>query len=232
MYIHKVAIFWSIGIVVIGVSIAFFGIYSSSQTITTVPALSKSNNGIYFTLQGQDSIGNIEGNVFTGGPKMTYVSVSDDGSLILATSSASDTVFAFSNHGEKISEISVGKVPKGIKIHPSKNLAFVANENSGSINVIDLSNWKIIKEIPVGEIPHNIAFHPNGITAFVTIQGGDEVAVIDVPSLTKTGSIPVGKMPHNLDITSDGKQLFVTNIGTNDVAVIDLKKNEIIKPFY
>ena len=230
--IDKAAIFWSIGIVAIGVAIAVYGLYSPTQPISTdYQAISSkiSHDNVFFTLQGQDSVGNIDGDIFDAGPKMTYISTSTDGRLILATSSASDTVFAFDKQGNKLSEISVGKTPKGVKIHPIQNIAFVANENSGTISVIDLSNWKIINEIPVGKVPHNIVFHPNGLTAYVTIQGGDEIAIIDVTSLVKTDAISVGKLPHNLDITPDGKYLFVTNIGTNDVAVIDLKENEIVK---
>ena len=181
--IDKAAIFWSIAIVAIGVSIASYGLYSPTQSIspghqTISPKISQGD--VFFTLQGQDSVGNIDGDVFDAGPKMTYVSISKDGKLILATSSASDTIFAFDKQGNKLSEISVGKTPKGVKIHPTENIAFVANENSGTISVINFSDWKTIDEISVGKIPHNIVFHPNGLIAYVTIQGGDEIAIIDV----------------------------------------------------
>ncbi|MFB5624561.1 MAG: YncE family protein, partial [Nitrosopumilus sp.] len=227
--IDKAAIFWSIGIVAIGVAFASFGLNSLQSISTDYQDISQNSFDVFFTLQGDNSVGNIDGDVFEAGPKMTYVSVSKDGNLILATSSASDTVFVYDSQGNKLSEIVVGKTPKGVKIHPTKDIAFVANENSGTIGVIDLETWELTKEIPVGKIPHNIVFHPNGITAYVTIQGGDEIAIIDVSSLTKTDSIPVGTLPHNLDITPDGKHLFVTNIGTNDVAVIDLIDKKIIK---
>jgi len=95
--IDKAAIFWSIGIVVIGVAIVSYGFSSTPSISTDNQAISSkiSHNDVFFTLQGQDSIGNIDGDLFDAGPKMTYVSTSSDGSLILATSSASDTIFAF-----------------------------------------------------------------------------------------------------------------------------------------
>ena len=189
----------------------------------------KMGSEIFFTLQGDDSVGTINGEAFEAGPKMTYVSVSQDGDLILATSSASDIVFAFDSKGNKLSEIPVGKTPKGVKIHPTKDIAFVANENSGTLSIIDLINLNMIKEIKIGKIPHNIVFHPNGSTAYVTIQGGDEIAVVDVSDLKKIDVIQIGNLPHNLDVTPDGKRLFVTNIGTNDVSVIDLSTKDLIK---
>lgn len=52
--------------------------------------------------------------------------------LVLATNSAEDTVFAFNGEtGEDISTFDVGKTPKDIKIRPDANTASGANESSG-----------------------------------------------------------------------------------------------------
>ena len=186
---------------------------------------------IMVTLQGEDSVSEILSNQkWTAGPKMTYLSISLDGGTLLASSSESDTVYAYDViKGEKISSIPVGKTPKGVKINHDGKIAFVANENSGTVSVLDMTNLELIKEIEIGKIPHNIVFHPNGMTAYVTVQGEDEIAIVDVPDLEKIGAIPIGHLPHNLDITPDGQRLFVTNIGTNDVSVIDLSTKDLIK---
>ena len=185
----------------------------------------------FVTLQGDDMVSEVfSGLQLEAGPNMTYLSTSADGSLLLATSSKTDTVHVYDTESDKhIKEIKVGKTPKGVKIHHTGKIAFVANENSGTVSVINLDTLDVVKDISVGDVPHNMVFHPNGLEAFVTIQGEDEIAIIDVNSLKKTGSIPAGNMPHNLDIAPDGNTLFVTNIGDNDVAVIDLKDNEITK---
>jgi hypothetical protein len=106
--IDKAAIFWSIGIVAIGVAIAFNGLNSPIQNVSMEDQEISPNvlENVFFTLQGDDSVGTINGEIFEAGLKMTYVSVSKDGDLILATSSASDTVFAFDSQGNKLSEIS------------------------------------------------------------------------------------------------------------------------------
>jgi len=202
--------------------------YDPYPMIVTAP---DAKDKAYVTLQGDDKISEIFSEIkWETGPSMTYLATSSDGSLLLTTSSQSDTVYAFDmESGEHIKNIKVGKTPKGVKIHHTGNMAFVANENSGTISVINLDTLDVVKDIPVGDVPHNIVFHPNGLEAFVTIQGEDEIAIIDVGSLEKIDSIQVGNLPHNLDITPDGNTLFVTNIGSNDVAVIDLDDKEIIK---
>jgi len=184
---------------------------------------------VFFTLQGDDKVGSLNNLNWNAGPQMTYVSISNDANLILATSSASDSVFVFDNNGDQLASVGVGETPKGIKIHPSQNIAFAANENSGTISVIDLDSFDVIKEIPVGLVPHNIVFYPSDNRAYITIQGEDEIAVIDTIKLEKIDSIPVDKLPHNADISPDGRTLYVANIGTNDVAVIDLETKKIIK---
>ena len=204
---------------------------SSYDPYPMIVTSSGMNNKVFVTLQGDDKISEIFSDLkLDAGPNTTYLSTSADSSLLLATSSKTDIVHAFDiESGTHIKEIKVGKTPKGVKIHQTGNLAFVANENSGTVSVLSLNTLDVVKDIPVGAMPHNIVFHPNGVKAFVTIQGGDEVAIIDMNSLEKTDSMKVGHLPHNLDITPDGNMLFVTNIGSNDVAVIDLNNNQIIK---
>jgi len=185
---------------------------------------------LFFTLQGDEQVRSLSNTNLDAGPMMTYISSNNDGSLILATSSGSDAVYAFdSSQGKLITTIPVDETPKGVKIHPDGNIAFVANEGSGTISVIDTESWMITKEIGVGKIPHNIRFDSQGNTAYVTLQGEDKIAIIDVSNLEMTGSILVENLPHNLDLSPDDRYLYTANIGTSDVAVIDLENKEIIK---
>ena len=108
------------------------------------------------------------------------VEILEDGSVVLATSSGSDSVYAYDKQGKLVSTIPVGQNPKGVKIHPDGNFAFVANENSGTVSVIDVNSFAVTKEIEVGKIPHNIRFDSKGDTAYVTLQGEDKIAIIDV----------------------------------------------------
>ena len=139
---------------------------------------------VFFTLQGDNKIGVLNKKNLDAGPMMTYITSSNDGSVVLATSSGSDALYAFDTLQEKlVSTIPVGDTPKGVKIHPDEKMAFVANEASGTVSVIDLDSFTVTKEIKVGKIPHNIRFDSQGNTAYVTLQGEDKIAIIDVKSL-------------------------------------------------
>ena len=184
---------------------------------------------VFFTLQGDDKISILNKSNPDAGSVMTYISSNNDGSVVLATSSGSNSVYVYDQQGKLASTIPVGETPKGVKIHPHENMAFVANENSGTISVIDVTSFTVTKEIEVGKIPHNIRFDSKGDTAYITLQGEDKIAIIDVKNLEMIDSILVEKMPHNLDLSPDDKYLYTANIGTSDIAVINLDNKEIIK---
>ena len=206
-----------------------FGVhFGQAILVATDVNTMQDNQNLFFTLQGDNQVGMLDNTRLDAGPGMTYLDSNTDGSLVLATSSGSHTVYAFES-GNVVSTISVGQTPKGVKINPDGNMAFVVNENSGTISVIDIDSLTVTKEFEVGKIPHNIIFDSQGNTAYVTLQGEDKIAIIDVASLKRTDSIPVEKLPHNLDLSPDDRYLYTANIGTSDVAVIDLESKEIIK---
>jgi len=217
---------------VYGISIVIIGIVfiSIAGTLFLQNNLNKNYEKMFFTLQDDNTVSSFPSkDTWVAGEKMTYVSTIKNGFLVLATSSANDTVFAIDSKTGEIMTFQVGKTPKGVKIRPDGNFAFVANEGSDSVTVIDLVLRLIHKEIPIGKNPHNIIFHPTEDLAFVTLQGDNMVAVIDAKKFEIISLIPVEGFPHNLDISPDGKFLYVTNVATDDVAVINLENQQIIK---
>ena len=169
--------------------------------------------------------------IWPAGLNMTYTDATDDGKVVVATSSGENQVFVFNGtNGSTINKIKVGGYPTGIKISPDEKYVLVANQVPGTVSVIDLENMQPVDEIKVGVVPHNIVFSPNGTKAYVTIQGEDKVVVLDVKdSFKKIAEIKDAKGPHNLDITSDDNLLFVANAASSDVAVVNTTTLEVIK---
>jgi YVTN family beta-propeller protein len=93
--------------------------------------------------------------------------------------------------------------------------AYVANNNSNSVSVIDTVSNKVTATIPVGPGPAGIAFSPDGATAYVTNRNGT-ISVIDTATnsvtttITLTPSpIPGFPVPGYPAITPDGNTLYV-----------------------
>ena len=53
-----------------------------------------------------------------------------------------------------------------LKVSFGSDLAFITNQLSNSVSVIDLETYKVIKEIPVGSKPAGIAVTKNGKRIF------------------------------------------------------------------
>ena len=153
-----------LGILVVIIGIILIGIFG---VLFLQNNLNENYEKIFFTLQGDDMVSSFP-NVYnwTAGEKMTYVSTSKTGLLVLASSSEDNMVFVFNGEtGEEISTFQVGETPKGVKIRSDGKFAFVANENSDSITVIDLVLGMIHKEIPIGK---NHRTHIHLIVSIIT----------------------------------------------------------------
>ena len=53
-------------------------------------------------------------------------------------------------------------VPVGIVVHPSGELAYVANTNADVISVLDLKEWKLVGRLVAGREPDGMAWVPPG----------------------------------------------------------------------
>ena len=121
---------------------------------------------------------------------------------------------------------------------------FVADEESGTVSVLDAASFKKIAAVPVGREPHNVQISPDGKLAWVTNSGeqgmpgmgkgghaamssGGEVWAIDTESHAVVAKIPVGKHPAHVVLTPDGRFAYVTNGGENTVSVVDTEARRV-----
>lgn len=121
---------------------------------------------------------------------------------------------------------------------------FVADEDGGTVSVLDAASFKKIAAVPVGREPHNVQISPDGKLAWVTNNGeqamrgmgkggraamksGGEVWAIDTESQAVVAKIPVGKHPAHVVLTPDGRFAYVTNGGENTVSVVDIEARRV-----
>lgn len=201
---------------------------------------------VYVTLRDQGAVAALgsQGWETTAGAGMTYVAVTRNNQIVLATSSGENRIYVFNAQtGEFVKTIDVGNTPKGVKVSPTQMLALVANEGDSTLSVIDMRSLEAMGTIPVGTddnpdqaVPHNIVYMPNGKYAYVTLQEADAVAVIDMDQLAQVDTIPIpggpasggdNDGPHNLDIAPDGRTLYVANRYSDTVAVIELATGNV-----
>src|SRR4029077_6919706 len=111
-------------------------------------------------------------------------------------------------------------------------LAYVTNEDSQDLTVIDTRTDSVVTTIPVGTRPRGVRVSPDGKTIFVALSGSpkcpptmpdeeceklksdkskDGIAVVDATARKVTRVLPGGSDPEAFDISLDGSTLFVSN---------------------
>jgi YVTN family beta-propeller protein len=133
------------------------------------------------------------------------------------------SALADSNQGSII----VGDYPFGIAVNPAGTIAYVANSDSDSVSVIDLTNNVVTNTIAVGDNPALVVINPAGTIGYVTNLNSDSVSVINLTSNVVTTSITVGDGPGNLAINPAGTFAYVSNFTAGTVSVINLSTNSV-----
>jgi YVTN family beta-propeller protein len=83
--------------------------------------------------------------------------------------------------------------------------AYVPNEESGTISVIDTGTDKVVKEIRAGDKPRGLAVSKDGKKLYVSDQPHNSLVVIDLEKLETVDSIFLGESPEGVGISPDGK---------------------------
>ena len=70
--------------------------------------------------------------------------------------------------------------------------AYITNEGSATVSVIDTATQTVVATVPVGSLPCGVAVTPDGALVYVANAGGDTVSVIDTATNTVVATVPVG----------------------------------------
>ncbi len=131
-------------------------------------------------------------------------------------------------NNQVINTITVGSDPYSVSFNPSGTLDYVANYNSGTVNVIQVSSNSVINTITVGTDPYSVAFSHSGSLAYVVNFGSGTVNVIQVSSNSVINTITVGSDPTSVAFNPSGTLAYVANFGSGTVNVIQVSSNSVI----
>lgn len=135
-----------------------------------------------------------------------------------------------------IATLEVGQGAAGLSIHPSGNLAIVANRAEGTVSVLTIAGRTVTvgPKIALGEPtsgPSHVAFTPDGRMALVTRDNDHKISVLAIEGTTVTYTrrdLNAGLRPYGLDVSTRGDVAVVANIGlgggdADTISLIDVK---------
>lgn len=132
--------------------------------------------------------------------------------------------------------------PSYIAITPDNNYAYVTDDGSDSVLVIDTNpsspTFNTLISAPnllgVFNGPSGIAITPNGQYAYVANSASNNVLAIDTNPLSTTFNSVIATLtgpfdsPNSIAMTPNGNYAYVTNAGNNSITVINLANNTIL----
>jgi YVTN family beta-propeller protein len=127
-----------------------------------------------------------------------------------------------------VGSISVGNRPIGIAVSPDGTRAYVCNQSSHSVSVIDTATNRVLTNISVGTGPYGIAVSPDGTHAYVSNSSSHTVSLIDTETNRVLTNIPVGNHPTGVAVSPDGTRTYVSNYVSGTVSVIDTATDRVL----
>ena len=113
--------------------------------------------------------------------------------------------------------------------HESFSYAFITNQESNKVDVIDLKKQKKIKEISVGNKPAGITLDSMNGYAYVSNPESGNVTKINVKNF-KIRNIKSGKSPLGIFYSEKKKSVVVSNWYDNHISIIKTDSKINIKP--
>ena len=99
--------------------------------------------------------------------------------------------------------------------------AYVTNQSSNSVSVIDTATNQVVATIPAGQKPAGVAAIPHGRRVYVSNPEGKNISVIDTESRTVIQTVAVGESPLGIAAHPDDTRVYVADWYLNKVFVLD-----------
>ncbi len=111
--------------------------------------------------------------------------------------------------------------------------AYVTNQDSEDVSVIDTAKIAVVATVPVGTRPFGVAITTDATRAYVANSNfPGSLSVIDTTTNTVIATVEIpNDCPFAVAMTPDGTRAYVTRWCTSTVSAIDLSTNSVMDTF-
>jgi YVTN family beta-propeller protein len=168
----------------------------------------------------------------TGGPETEGIEFSADGSKLVITNEADNTVTVHDiKTGELLKTVQTheyGDRPRGIKVSPDGSTYLATLEYGNKFMVLD-KDFNFVRTVDTGQTPYGIAYDHSGEHIFVAANKEKVLQVFNAKTYEKIKDIPTGNRCWHFSFTPDDKQILLACGKSDAVFVIDAEKLEVTK---
>ena len=106
--------------------------------------------------------------------------------------------------------------------------AYITNQGSHDVSVIDLATQRVIATVPVGRSPAGVVASSRAGKVFVSNPDSKTISVIDMRSQKVVASLPAGDGPVGIDASRDGTRLYAADWFRDRLLVFDTKSDRLM----
>ena len=151
------------------------------------------------------------------------IAITSDGATLLVVNPDSNSLTLVNTTSSLvIAEVAVGVGPRAVAVSPGDARAYVANQGSDSLSMVDLATHDVA-QVAVGDRPAGVAVSPDGRFVAVAELGDDRARFLDATGLRTLSTVAVPDRPHGLAFTPDGQYLLVTHLLSGEVTVLNVQ---------
>ena len=158
----------------------------------------------------------------TGGPETEGIEFSADGSKLVITNEADNTVTVHDIASGKLLKTikthEYGDRPRGIKVSPDGNTYLATLEYGNKFMVLD-KDFNFVRTVPTGDTPYGIAYDASGKNIYVASNKSKTLEVYDAKTYEKIKEAPTGNRCWHFSFTPDNKQILLA-CGKSDAVLV------------
>ena len=103
----------------------------------------------------------------------------------------------------------------------SEPFAYITNQGSHDVSVIDLATQKLVATVPVGRSPAGVVASSRAGRVFVSNPDSKTISVIDMRTQKVVATLAAGQGPVGIDAAPDGSRLYAADWFANRLLVFD-----------
>src|SRR6266581_2607435 len=128
--------------------------------------------------------------------------------------------------------IPAGQIPTGVDFAPDGATAYVTNQYSYNVGVIDVASAQQVATIPTpgGESPFVVRVSPDGSRLFISTNT-TTVYIVDTQTRQVIGSVQVGFAPNGFAVHPDGRIIYVSASFGGSVTEVDMFTCAVLRTF-
>ncbi|MCH8305825.1 MAG: choice-of-anchor D domain-containing protein, partial [Candidatus Marinimicrobia bacterium] len=115
-----------------------------------------------------------------------------------------------------------------ILLEGALDYAYMAEQTTNSVLVLDTKTNTTVTLVPVGSFPHRLEFSPDGDYVWVANKNDNTTSVIRTSDNTVVETITVGNRPFGMAFSPDGRYVYQAVKWDGNIVVIDTETRNII----